>query len=137
MDYLLIGICSVIIIFLFLSYRAYYGKKNANKLAGRMIKTLDEHSNIICPVCSIHLEKGENIISKIYRPMNVPDQYMTISGCPHCYPVCEKGLKRICPVCHKVMNSKDVLTARLFNKSQGKKHVHIAGCSNCHKTKFE
>ena len=85
-----------------------------------------------CPLCDSNLFTGENIISKVYRPMNVPDQLMIVMGCPHCYPKCEPGLKRICPVCHKTVAQDQSLTARLFNKSLGKKHVHVIGCSNCH-----
>lgn len=90
-----------------------------------------------CPVCSSSLFIGENLISKVYRPMKVPDQLMTIQGCPHCFPRCEPGVKRLCPVCHKEVEQTEYLTARLFNKSVGKKHVHIIGCSNCHKPRAE
>lgn len=136
MDYLLLGICSVIIIIFFLGYREYYGRKYGKKVIKRT-KNSDEPGNVKCPVCGCILFKGENLISKVYRPMNVPDQYMTVSGCPHCYPIPERGVKRICPVCHKSMGQNDYLTARLFNKTDSKKHVHIAGCSNCHKAKFD
>ena len=69
--------------------------------------------------------------------MNVPDQLMIIMGCPHCYPKMEPGLKRICPVCRKEVAQNQSLTARLFNKSLGKKHVHVIGCSNCHKPRAD
>ena len=54
--------------------------------------------------------------------MNVPDQLMTVSGCPHCFPKCEPNVKRICPVCHSPVGQTENLTARLFNKRDGKKH---------------
>ena len=84
-----------------------------------------------CPLCGSGLPKGENIYSKVYRPMNVPDQRCTVSGCPHCYPVCETGVRRECPCCHKKVDSDGYLVARLFNKTQGKKHVMIVGCNKC------
>ena len=90
-----------------------------------------------CPLCNSSLYVGENIISKVYRPMNVPDQLMIVMGCPHCYPACEPGVKRICPVCHKAVAQNQSLTSRLFNKAMGKKHVHVIGCSNCHKPRAE
>ena len=128
MEYTILGIASVIIIALISWYLVFTNKKK---------KEAELHKKnmlpVKCPICGAELFVGENLISKVYRPMNVPDQLMTILGCPHCYPVCEKGRKRICPVCHKEMGPKDALTARLFNKSIGKKHVHIVGCSNCHK----
>ena len=68
---------------------------------------------------------------------NSRQKNMIIMGCPHCYPHCEPGLKRICPVCHKTVEQDQSLTARLFNKALGKKHVHVVGCSNCHKPRAE
>ena len=94
-------------------------------------------SLVTCPMCNMPLEKGQNLISKVYRPMDVPDQRCTINGCPHCYPRLEPGLKRICPVCHKEVELDQSLTARLFNKAMGKKHVHVVGCSNCHKPRAQ
>lgn len=93
--------------------------------------------SVKCPLCQSNLFVGENLISKVFRPMNVPDQLMIVMGCPHCYPVCEPGLKRTCPVCHKTVGQEQSLTARLFNKQIGKKHVHVVGCSNCHSPRSE
>ncbi len=84
-----------------------------------------------CPLCSSPLKQGENLFSKVYRPMNVPDQRCTISGCPHCHPKCESGVQRICPVCKKSVPANGYLVARLFNKTTGKKHVMIVGCTEC------
>ncbi len=87
-----------------------------------------------CPLCNSLLLPGEDLVSRVYRPMNVPDQLCTINGCPHCYPIPEKGIKRVCPVCHKTVPLENGhLTARLFNKSNGKKHVIVTGCSECAK----
>ncbi|WP_318743408.1 hypothetical protein [Treponema sp.] len=89
---------------------------------------------VSCPLCNTMLLPGEDLVSRVYRPMNVPDQLCTINGCPHCYPAPEPGLKRICPVCHKTVPLKDGhLIARLFNKSGGKKHVIVTGCTECSK----
>ena len=89
---------------------------------------------VSCPLCNTMLLPGEDLVSRVYRPMNVPDQLCTINGCPHCYPAPEPGLKRICPVCHKTVPLKDGhLIARLFNKSDGKKHVIVTGCKECSK----
>ena len=83
-----------------------------------------------CPVCNSPLAKDENLSSTIYHPMNVPDQRMTIHGCPHCYPAMEAGLRRSCPVCGRDVSADGYLIARLFNKP-GKKHVIVAGCAKC------
>ena len=125
MDYLLMGGAVCVIIALIVWYINYSKKVSATKKER-------PKQPVKCPLCGSFLYVGENLISKVYRPMNVPDQLMIVMGCPHCYPVCEPGVKRICPVCHKSVGPEQSLTARLFNKSLGKKHVHVVGCSNCH-----
>ena len=86
---------------------------------------------IKCPVCNTPLTKTENLRSRIFRPMNTPDQRMMVQGCPHCYPEVQSGVKRICPVCKRILSKDDELVARLFNRSDKKKHVMIVGCSIC------
>lgn len=131
MDYLLMGAAVCVIIALIVWYIKY------NQKIAQKNKKSKPMQPVKCPLCDSGLYVGENIISKVYRPMNVPDQLMVIQGCPHCFPRCEPGLKRICPVCHKEVAQDETLTARLFNKQIGKKHVHVLGCSNCHKSRGE
>ena len=90
---------------------------------------------IKCPVCNTPLAKNENLHSRIFRPMNTPDQRMMVQGCPHCYPETHDGVKRVCPVCRASLSKDDELVARLFNRSDTKKHVMIVGCSICMKIK--
>ena len=134
MDYLLIGTFSVIIIALLAAILAINARR---KLAESRNKKTSNMQPVKCPVCQSELFVGEQLISKVYRPMKVPDQLMTIQGCPHCYPKCEPGVARVCPVCRKSIAPDQALTARLFNKAVGKKHVHIIGCSNCHKPRAD
>lgn len=101
--------------------KAALTKKNDSKSA----------SFVRCPLCNTHLARGEQLYSRIYRPMTTPDQRITVHGCPHCYPVPEAGVKRICPVCGKPVPTDKELTARLFNRTGKKKHVVIVGCGNC------
>ena len=130
MDYLIIGITAAIITALLIGiYVHLQNKKSQKNIKSKILQPVK------CPVCNSSLYVGENIISKVYRPMNVPDQLCTIMGCPHCYPNCQTGIKRMCPVCHKEISQEQTLTARLFNEKFGKKHVHILGCSNCRKQK--
>ncbi len=129
MEYIL-GIIGLVIIIIALSYFASFGKRK--KAAPTPVKKGPALVN--CPMCGSPLPKGENIFSKVYRPMNVPDQRCTISGCPHCYPRCEPGVKRKCPVCGKAVEQDGYLVARLFNRTTGKKHVMIVGCSGCLKS---
>ena len=131
MDYLLMGAAVCVIIALIAWYIKYYNRKN------QKISPQKAMQPVKCPLCNSNLFVGENIISKVYRPMNVPDQLMIVMGCPHCYPRLEPGLKRICPVCHKEVALDQSLTARLFNKAQRKKHVHVVGCSNCHRPRAD
>lgn len=132
MDYLLMGIFSAVIIALLAGIISFSkkSKQSSNKKNSNMIP-------VKCPVCQSELFVGEQLISKVFRPMKVPDQLMTIMGCPHCFPRCEPGVKRMCPVCHKEIMPDQSLTARLFNKAVGKKHVHIIGCSNCHRPRAD
>ena len=135
MDYLAIGFFSVVIIALLAGLIAVLSN-NKKSQAARASKQSNMQP-VKCPVCQSELFVGEQLISKVYRPMKVPDQLMTIQGCPHCYPKCEPGVARVCPVCHKAIAPDQALTARLFNKAVGKKHVHIIGCSNCHQPRAD
>lgn len=89
------------------------------------------HSN--CPLCNSSLYPGENLISRVYKGTNDKVQDCTIHGCPHCYPSLQIGIKRNCPVCHKSVPLKGHLDAHLFLRDTGKRHVHITGCTECHK----
>ena len=129
MDIFTLFIAVFIIIILLAGIAVFLNKrKQAQKQTPQ--KVLQQ---VKCPVCQSGLFKGENIISKVYRPRNVPDQLCTISGCPHCYPETEPGVRRTCPVCHANLAADEALTARLFNKSTSKSHVHILGCPHCRK----
>ena len=131
-------VVALVILFLAFNYfQALFHRRSVEKgFQERMRTQKDEHGNTVfvhCPMGSSALAKGEEMKSKIFHPMNTPHQRMNVMGCPHCYPRCEPGVKRICPVCHKEVAQDQSLTARLFNKALGKKHVHVVGCSNCHK----
>ena len=109
------------------------GKRNGGRRGkAEQSQALQQGLIINCPLCNTPLAKGEDLVSRVYRPMNVSDQLCTIHGCPHCYPVRESGVRRVCPVCHKEVPVKDGhLVARLFNKVDGKKHVVVTGCTEC------
>lgn len=90
-----------------------------------------------CPLCSSPLRKGENLFSKVFRPMTVSDQRCVIFGCPRCYPVAQAGISRVCPSCRAAVPQDGHLVARLFNKTKsGKKHVVITGCTVCCKNEM-
>lgn len=127
------GAAGVVIIVLALRYFLRW-QKNAphDETAADLRTQKDEHGNTIfvrCPVCNTPLAKTDNLASKIFRPMDTPDQRMIVMGCPHCYPVLQSGLTRTCPVCKRTIPLDGYLVARLFNHRAGKKHVIVTGCS--------
>jgi hypothetical protein len=115
----------------------FFHREHRNTGAAPEYKTQRDESGhqifVRCPVCNSPLEKKDNLVSKIFHPMTTPDQRMHVLGCPHCYPVPEPGIRRSCPVCHKALPVTGYLIARLFNRSEGKKHVMITGCTECTK----
>ena len=136
MDIFFLFIASVIIIFmlmLYLKFKRTETKYNRHESNLRTQKDENGKTDFVrCPLCSTPLAKNEDMFSRIYRPMNTPDQRMTVHGCPHCYPRPEPGIKRTCPVCGKEVPLDGELIARLFNRTEGKKHVMITGCSVCY-----
>lgn len=108
--------------------------RSIKKHAESRLKTQKTESGKVefvrCPMCNTPLAKGEELTSRIFRPMNTPDQRMNVMGCPHCYPHPQPGVQRHCPVCGKKLLPEAYLIARLFNRSNTKKHVMIMGCTN-------
>lgn len=130
-DYLLIGIVSAFIIALLVGL--YIKSAGKNKTPQKLVKKAEGPGFAHCPLCDMPLPIGDNIYTKVYRPMDVSDQRCIVMGCIHCYPKVEQGLKRICPVCHKQVPLDGNLIARLFNKRDGSKHIHIVCCTECRK----
>lgn len=136
MKEIILGISVVLIIILlaWLVGKIFSQQNKNNQSQSKLVKTSENGQKLLvtCPLCGSFLQRGQDLYSRVYRPMDVPHQLCTISGCPHCYPSPEPGLQRKCPVCHKIVPTKDGhLVARLFNKSDGKKHVVVTGCTEC------
>ena len=131
MEFILL-ILGIVILIAALSYFAI-GRK-AKSVPSRQSQ---KRALATCPICGSGLPDGKNIYSKVFRPMDVPDQRCIITGCVNCYPLCQPGVKRVCPVCGKTIPADGHLVARLFNKAQGKKHVMIVGCSSCLKNEVK
>jgi RNase P subunit RPR2 len=89
-----------------------------------------------CPICGTNLVPGENLVSRIYTRDDASDKPCTIHGCPHCYPKPTRdSIVRVCPVCNKIIPDDGYLLARIFFRNNKKQHVHVVGCSECHKKK--
>ena len=132
MEYVLMGFAVIVIIAALMYFRRLLLQ---SKVSSPKSKNASVFVN--CPVCGTPLLPGENLYSKVFRPMNVCDQLCVIYGCPHCYPVCSSGIYRHCPVCRKTVPTDGYLISRLFNKTKsGKKHIIINGCKNCSRTKI-
>lgn len=86
-------------------------------------------SHGVCPVCSSILTNGAQIKSALF-PGNT-DRVCHIFGCPHCHPYKEESVSRTCPVCKKTISQEGYLIARLFERPNKKRHVHILGCTVC------
>ena len=86
-----------------------------------------------CPICNSMLYAGETLITRIYKGSDEKEQRATIHGCPYCFPTPRLAVKRLCPVCHKTIPTSGHLDAYLFLRDTGKRHIHITGCTECHK----
>ncbi len=87
-----------------------------------------------CPICNTDLFDAEKVFSVVYDVDNKSDRRCHINGCPHCYPkVDSPQIKRICPVCKQTLPTQEYLITRMFDRSGGKQHIHVVGCSICHK----
>lgn len=135
MHYVIAGIAFLFIIFLLnfiIGKISYHKAGKIHKQKNIQIEKARAKGLVVnCPLCNSPLMPGEDLITRVYRPMDVPHQLCTINGCPHCYPTPEPGIVRICPSCHKEVDLKNHLIARLFNKEDGKKHVAVTGCNKC------
>ena len=57
---------------------------------------------------------------------------MHIRGCPYCL---SGERDRICPVCGARLSAGEILICRMFERSFGRPHVHVMGCSRCRNTR--
>ncbi len=86
-----------------------------------------------CPLCNSALLQGEQIKSTIFSGGDDRERVCRITGCPHCFPYTERGAERLCPVCGQKIPPEGYLRARMFLRTDGSRHVHITGCSECYR----
>lgn len=135
MDFLLMGIAAVVIIAALMYFRYLARQSKAAAKPKKKAGGMGGFAN--CPVCGTMMMPGENLVTKVFVTSGqVNDQICYIYGCPHCFPVCQPGVKRSCPVCKKSVEQKQYLLARRFNKTKsGTPHVCVNGCGNCNRHK--
>lgn len=134
MDFLLMGLAVIVIVAALMYFRYQDSlKKSLSKNCKAKRGRTGGFAN--CPVCGTMMLPGENLVTKVFVTAGeVNDQICYIYGCPHCFPVCEFGIKRTCPVCKKPVEQKQYLLARRFNKTKsGTPHVIVNGCGNCNR----
>lgn len=105
----------------------------SNKTTKQKGKNQKNQKTTPCPLCNSMLYQGENLVTRIYSGMEAKEQRATIHGCPYCFPVPSLAVKRTCPVCHQTVPPSGHLDAFLFIRDTGKRHIHITGCTECHK----
>lgn len=90
-----------------------------------------------CPLCRTPLNPPMRVHSIVYEGGKSDGRLCRITGCPYCEPKDgskgEASENRVCPVCKKKVPVKGYLTSRMFEREKNKHHVHILGCSECHK----
>ncbi len=129
------ALAALIIIAALMYFYAFSFKKNKKNSRHITKNKAGLDSLVHCPVCKTPLFPGENLVTKVFTtPSKVNDQICYIYGCPHCFPKCSPGVKRVCPVCSKPVMQNQYLLARRFNKTKsGTPHVIVNGCGNCGK----
>lgn len=118
-----------------LSFKRKNRKRNSenNRSKSGQQKYADGVQPGCCPLCGTFLVGAEKIQSSVFEGGNASDRLCYIHGCPHCVPPESMLIKRICPVCKKNVPVEGHLTARMFERKGGAHHVHILGCTECHK----
>jgi RNase P subunit RPR2 len=127
----LIAVFIAVLVFVLKKGRVYLTKP-----VGKPARIDDAQRFSTCPLCGSKLVAGENLTSRVYSPETGEgtDKPCTIHGCPHCHPKpATPNIVRVCPVCEKIVPAQGYLLARVFYRYGKKEHVHVVGCSECHK----
>lgn len=94
-----------------------------------------------CPLCGAGLAKGQTVKTKVIEivsasargaPKGVKENRAEVYGCPYCWPA-SKEHPRTCPSCHQILGNSDIVFARYFERTEGKNHLHVLGCTICRK----
>ncbi len=129
MGYYLLLLAGFVVLFSLIGGMLFYFKAKREKINQTTEQTT-------CPLCNSRLNRGERIKSVVFskgsnkKPIGIENAIRVyIYGCPYCYPP-PKPLKRICPVCGKVLPLDGYLIGKMWIRN-GKNHLHINGCTRC------
>jgi hypothetical protein len=124
---LLILSLGLILTVLFFMLRGYFlrGKPRAIK-TGR--EGSDDKKKLPCILCGSQLARGERIHSTVFKGEG--DSIVHVYGCPHCYGELATEM-RICPICRGYLPDGGYLMGRMWDRKQGKRHLHVSGCTLC------
>ncbi|MCR5309228.1 MAG: hypothetical protein K6E21_03875, partial [Bacilli bacterium] len=128
-----VAVCLLMLVF---SGKLTFGSKKRKKRAkqgAQSKKYADGINPGCCPLCGTFLIGKEKIKSSVFEGGKASDRLCYIHGCPHCLPPESPEIRRVCPVCRKTVPLDGHLTARMFERKGGAHHVHILGCTECHK----
>ncbi len=133
MIYFLMALAVVVIVLLLGFIKKQFF--SASQAPAALSQTSSDSMFSHCPVCNTGLGPGQNVRSKIFTSAaSENDKLCYVYGCPACFPSPKPGIKRECPVCHKVLPNDSYLLSRIFYKTKsGKPHVIINGCPNCNR----
>ena len=134
---MVIGLFALVVLGVLVAGLGGSTKKTGSDLKKDPLETPPPLKGKPCPLCNSPLIRGERVHSVLFQSSR-DDKIMEIYGCPYCYKDHPKGegkfrYGRNCPVCHKSLETADVVSARVFTR-QNKMHVHVLGCPQCRKS---
>lgn len=139
-----VSIVVAIIVVLLIATIIGQRKKDYQGLALTMAKRQRSNFQVLkpCPLCGSGLEKGQRLKTKVIEivsstsrgaPKGVKENRAEIYGCPYCWPF-SKEHPRTCPSCRQQLGETDIVFARYFERTEGKNHLHVLGCTRCRRS---
>ena len=132
--FFIVILCAVAVVLFYYAFAGFFSsksKKKKNKKPQPAADSLDGILSGCCPLCKTPLTGSSKMISVIFQGGDPADRLCHIKGCTFCLE--DPTLKRICPVCRKQVPITGYLISHLFLRKGNKHHVHIVGCTECHK----
>jgi predicted amidophosphoribosyltransferase len=113
----------IMAVFLFIFRNFFFGTVEKKEKVQEPLKKKEP-----CILCGAILTTGETLKSEEYKGEH--ESMVYVRGCPYCTGV-KDDRERICPVCKKPVSRDEYLIARMWTKKNGRKHLHVSGCTNC------